>query len=273
MSLVRTIIAAACLAVLAGTAISHAHDAPEASADRAAPEIYIAVGGAQQGPMTLEQFAADIQAGRITRETLVWTPGQGDWIAAGDHPVLGQQFVVTTPPPPPPPAEFYYEQGGQSVGPLTLAALTDLIRKGTVTGQTLVWKQGGAAWVAAAEVPELKAVFAGLPPPAAPGGDFKRYMIGTWEFSTSVGDGVTLTTTIQYSADGSYSGNAKFEKVGANAMSETLSGTWAVQAVNADTFALTFTPTGATAQVVQMRKINDNLLENITEGGQARRVG
>jgi hypothetical protein len=39
--------------------------------------------------------------GTLTRETLVWTPGQDGWIKANDVDELAQLFTVMPPPPPP----------------------------------------------------------------------------------------------------------------------------------------------------------------------------
>jgi len=64
--------------------------------------IYVIVAGQQRGPLTLDQVIAEIKAGTITRDTLVWTPDQAGWIPAGQHPVIGQQFTAVAPPPTPP---------------------------------------------------------------------------------------------------------------------------------------------------------------------------
>ena len=66
---------------------------------------YIGVDGTSQGPFpftTLSQAAAD---GRLTRETLVWSPGMPDWARAGDVQGLfvppPAPRVPTVPPPAP----------------------------------------------------------------------------------------------------------------------------------------------------------------------------
>jgi len=66
-----------------------------------APAFHVAVGGQSQGPFPLDQIVAGIAAGRITRDTLVWSAGMAGWTAAGQVPQLAASFG---PPPPPPPA-------------------------------------------------------------------------------------------------------------------------------------------------------------------------
>lgn len=61
---------------------------------------HIAASGAATGPFGrghLGRMAAD---GSLTRETLVWTPGQDGWIAAGEIAELAQLFTIQPPPPP-----------------------------------------------------------------------------------------------------------------------------------------------------------------------------
>jgi hypothetical protein len=50
---------------------------------------------------------------------------------------------------------WFYAAGGQQQGPVSEAQLRDLIARGTVTADTLVWSEGMAAWQRAGEVPGL----------------------------------------------------------------------------------------------------------------------
>ena len=61
---------------------------------------HFAENGASVGPLTSGQLAQAIAAGRVTRDTLVWTPGMGDWTAASQIPGLQGQFAVAPPPIP-----------------------------------------------------------------------------------------------------------------------------------------------------------------------------
>jgi membrane protease subunit (stomatin/prohibitin family) len=77
-------------------------------------------------------------------------------------------------PPPPPVAQFHVVVNGQQAGPYDMNALRQYAAAGQVTRETMVWKQGMANWLAAAQVPELGALFAapppmpGTPPPPPP---------------------------------------------------------------------------------------------------------
>jgi membrane protease subunit (stomatin/prohibitin family) len=72
------------------------------------------------------------------------------------------------PPPLPQPAAWFIAVAGQQQGPLDAAGLDGAARSGTLTGATLVWKAGMAAWTPAGQVPELTAVLGSVPPPLPP---------------------------------------------------------------------------------------------------------
>nr|NKB41197.1 DUF4339 domain-containing protein [Ilumatobacter sp.] len=72
-----------------------------------------------------------------------------------------------TPPPLPGQQMFHVDHGGTPGGPYNMTQMQQGIQSGQVTGQTLVWAQGMAAWAPAQTVPELQALFA-APPPVPP---------------------------------------------------------------------------------------------------------
>ncbi|MFT4656867.1 MAG: membrane protease subunit (stomatin/prohibitin family) [Candidatus Aldehydirespiratoraceae bacterium] len=74
-----------------------------------------------------------------------------------------------TPAPPPLPGQTMYhvDHNGNPGGPYNMGQMQQGIQGGQVTGQTLVWAQGMAAWSPAQSVPELQALFA-TPPPMPP---------------------------------------------------------------------------------------------------------
>ncbi len=76
---------------------------------------------------------------------------------------------AAAPAPPPLPGQTMYhvDHNGQPGGPYNMAQMQSGIQSGQVTGQTLVWAQGMAAWSPAQSVPELQALFA-APPPMPP---------------------------------------------------------------------------------------------------------
>lgn len=62
---------------------------------------HIAENGVTSGPFSqvdLVRLAAD---GKLTSQTLVWTPGAAGWTAAGQVPALARLFTAMPPPPPP----------------------------------------------------------------------------------------------------------------------------------------------------------------------------
>jgi hypothetical protein len=62
---------------------------------------------------------------------------------------------------------WFYAAGGQQQGPVSEAQLRDLIARGAVTPDTLVWSEGMAGWQKAGELPGLWS--GGAAPPAFPG--------------------------------------------------------------------------------------------------------
>ncbi len=87
-------------------------------------------------------------------------------MAAGMNPQNQPSSSSAAAPPPLPKAvSFFASLSGQQAGPFEVAALTEKVAAGQVTRDTLVWKQGMAAWTAAGAVPELKSLFDNVPPP------------------------------------------------------------------------------------------------------------
>jgi membrane protease subunit (stomatin/prohibitin family) len=76
----------------------------------------------------------------------------------------GTPQQAAPPPPLPQAVQFHVALGGQSAGPFDLNALQQYVQAGQLTRDTLVWKQGMAAWTAAGQVPELANLFGATPP-------------------------------------------------------------------------------------------------------------
>jgi hypothetical protein len=74
---------------------------------------------------------------------------------------------AAVPPPLPGSAAvtFFAAINGQQTGPFDLQTLQQQAAMGRLTRETLVWRQGMAAWTAASAVPELANVFNSVPPP------------------------------------------------------------------------------------------------------------
>jgi membrane protease subunit (stomatin/prohibitin family) len=73
-----------------------------------------------------------------------------------------------TPPPPPPVNNYFVAVNGQQTGPFTEHTLEQMIRQGTFKKESMVWKNGMAAWAVADQVPELGKLFSAVPPPLPP---------------------------------------------------------------------------------------------------------
>lgn len=67
-------------------------------------------------------------------------------------------------PPPLPTEGFFVAIGGQQAGPFNLTQIKQMAVERKVDRDSLVWKEGMAAWAAAASLPDVAAVFAGVPP-------------------------------------------------------------------------------------------------------------
>ncbi|MBW4707494.1 SPFH domain-containing protein [Roseobacter sp. YSTF-M11] len=62
---------------------------------------HIAENGATTGPFSKAALGRMATQGTVTRDTMVWTPGQDGWMRAEDVAELAQLFTVLPPPPPP----------------------------------------------------------------------------------------------------------------------------------------------------------------------------
>ena len=70
-----------------------------------------------------------------------------------------------TPPPLPQASSWFVGEGGQQTGPFDIDALTARAATGALRRDSLVWKQGMAAWTAAGQLQELAGIFGAVPPP------------------------------------------------------------------------------------------------------------
>ena len=66
-------------------------------------QFYAMVNGAQAGPFNEQTLAQMIQAGSVTKTTMVWKQGMPQWTQAGQVPEMANLFNQMPPPPPPPP--------------------------------------------------------------------------------------------------------------------------------------------------------------------------
>lgn len=94
----------------------------------------------------------------------------------GNNPAPAAQAVNPAPaaggagmPPPLPPAiQYFVAQNGAQTGPFDQATLQAHVAGGSLTRDSLVWRQGMAAWGKAGEQADLAGLFAAMPPPLPP---------------------------------------------------------------------------------------------------------
>lgn len=64
------------------------------------PFFHAAIGGKQTGPLDMTALREQLNAGALTRETLVWTEGMAGWEKAGECSALAALFKAVPPPLP-----------------------------------------------------------------------------------------------------------------------------------------------------------------------------
>ncbi len=84
---------------------------------------------------------------------------------------MNQQAGSGAGAPPPPPMNgptFHVAVNGQTQGPFSLQQMAAGVSQGQINGETMVWSQGMAGWMPAAQVSQLASCFAAPPPPPPP---------------------------------------------------------------------------------------------------------
>lgn len=126
---------------------------------------YYAVGGQQQGPVSVDDIQRLLAANQMQPGDLVWREGMPTWTPAGEVPELAS--AARTEPAPagaaaapaepaaPGPAEWHYAHGGQQHGPVPADTVRQLLASRQLDPGALVWRDGMPAWAAAGAVPEL----------------------------------------------------------------------------------------------------------------------
>lgn len=74
----------------------------------------------------------------------------------------------TVPPPPPMATQFFVAVNGAQTGPYTEQVMQQMIQQGSLKAETMIWKNGMAAWAAANQVAEIAKLFTMVPPPLPP---------------------------------------------------------------------------------------------------------
>ena len=79
-----------------------------------------------------------------------------------------QQPTQGMTPPPIPNVVYHVAQNGQATGPFDMGTLSQMVSVGTLTKDSLVWKQGMAEWAKAGAIQELQPLFGFSVPPVPP---------------------------------------------------------------------------------------------------------
>jgi membrane protease subunit (stomatin/prohibitin family) len=127
----------------------------------------------------LDQYTKFQAATAITEAAQNPGGGAGAGLGLGAGIAMGQQLAgamaqgaaapaAAAPPPLPGQAGYFLGVNGQQVGPVAVADLPARIASGELTPDTLVWREGMAAWTRAGDVPEVNAAFPASPPPLPP---------------------------------------------------------------------------------------------------------
>jgi membrane protease subunit (stomatin/prohibitin family) len=114
-----------------------------------------AIGDAAKNPGGMAGIGAGIGAGAAIGQQMVQGM-QGMNAGAG---------TATPPPLPGAAAAFYAAIGGAQAGPFDMNSLRAKIGDGSISRDTLVWRQGMPQWTPAATVPEITSLFEAVPPP------------------------------------------------------------------------------------------------------------
>ena len=69
----------------------------------------------------------------------------------------------TQTPPPVPSSAYYVAKNGQPTGPFELSILKQMYNSGSLTRDSLVWKNGMAEWIKAEDVSDLITIFSEIP--------------------------------------------------------------------------------------------------------------
>jgi membrane protease subunit (stomatin/prohibitin family) len=67
-------------------------------------------------------------------------------------------------PPPLPTDNVFVSIGGQQQGPFNLVQLKQLVTEQKIDRESLIWKDGMAAWATASSLPDIASIFSGVPP-------------------------------------------------------------------------------------------------------------
>lgn len=168
---------------------------------------YAAIGGQQQGPMTLDEIIAR----NLGDDTLVWREGMAEWTPAGRvaelRPATAQEEADR--------GEYYTDERGTAEGPFDREMMEMRIASGALRGETLIWYEGLGEWTALREThlaPYLEGPERIRREAAEQAADPAVGLVGRWQGRIrqpveGLPQPVEIDVTVSYDAGGALSGN------------------------------------------------------------------
>ena len=121
-------------------------------------------GGGDGSGFNMAAMMASMAVGGAVGQNIAGS--MNNMMAGVNQPV--QQTQPGAVPPPVPNMAYHVAVNGQATGPFDISVLANMVTSGQFTVESLVWKQGMAAWEKAGNIDELKVVFANSMPPIPP---------------------------------------------------------------------------------------------------------
>ena len=121
-------------------------------------------GGGDGSGFNMAAMMASMAVGGAVGQNIAGS--MNNMMAGVNQPV--QQTQPGAVPPPVPNIAYHVAVNGQATGPFDISVLANMVTSGQFTIESLVWKQGMAAWEKAGNIDELKVVFANSMPPIPP---------------------------------------------------------------------------------------------------------
>ncbi len=131
-------------------------ETPGQPAISSADSWYYGDGEQRCGPVSMEELRRLASSGQLHPDDLVWKHDMQDWTPAGQiEGVFPFRLEMPVQPPVQSADLWYYGDGEQRHGPVSVEELRELAASGRLHQDSLVWKQGMADWIVAADVKGL----------------------------------------------------------------------------------------------------------------------
>jgi len=117
-----------------------------------AGNLYVHVDGNSYGPMAAEDVKGWVREGRLSGDHYVWLPTRNQWVRAAEVDFLASAFAGDG-------TTFYVRIGDDTVGPLMLDDVVNLITERRFNAMDFIWLEAEKRWARAGEVPFLSAHF------------------------------------------------------------------------------------------------------------------